>query len=237
MKITIKSLICLAVALSLLVFLRISEASPSAAYSPPSQITVWMYRLSGSGGIQPPPTLCSFGDASFGCTAFAGNSRYAYPYSTNPVTIPIETDYLLDVVPQEMGTYYHPVALQAQAIAARSSPTGTSTKGAPSTTLPNSRLSSPISLKACPQRLSLITPIIPAPAATSTPLNGLSAALLLRATTFPTALPPTMICLPSPNSPPMSGIAPLPEVNPISWQWMILLVRAAMPTPMATDEE
>ncbi|MBX3053129.1 MAG: hypothetical protein KF753_16720 [Caldilineaceae bacterium] len=33
--------------------------------------------------------------------------------------MPIETDYLLDVIPQEMGTNYHPVALQAQAIAAR----------------------------------------------------------------------------------------------------------------------
>lgn len=120
MKLTIQSLIHLAVAFSSLVFLQISEASPSAAYSPPSQITVWMYRLTGAGGIQPPPTLCSSGDASFGCTAFAGDSNHAYPYSTNPVTIPIETDYLLDVVPQEMGTYYHPVALQAQAIAARS---------------------------------------------------------------------------------------------------------------------
>jgi hypothetical protein len=35
------------------------------------------------------------------------------------VAVPIETDYLLDVVPQEMGIYYHPTALQAQAIAAR----------------------------------------------------------------------------------------------------------------------
>lgn len=120
MKLTIKSLIYLAVAFSSLVFLQISEASPSVAYSPPSQITVWMYRLTGAGGIQPPPTLCSSGDASFGCTAFAGDSDHAYPYAANPVTISIETDYLLDVVPQEMGTYYHPIALQAQAIAARS---------------------------------------------------------------------------------------------------------------------
>lgn len=120
MRLTIKSLIYLAIAFGSLVFLQISETSLSAAYSPPSQITVRMYRLTGAGGIQPPPTLCSLGDASFGCTAFAGDSNYAYPYSTNPVVIPIETDYLLDVVPQEMGTYYHPTALQAQAIAARS---------------------------------------------------------------------------------------------------------------------
>jgi hypothetical protein len=64
---------------------------------------------------------CSSDDTSFGCTAFVGDDNHPYPYGTaNPVTIPIETDYLLDVVPQEMGTYYHPTALQAQAIAARS---------------------------------------------------------------------------------------------------------------------
>lgn len=32
----------------------------------------------------------------------------------------METDYLLDVVPQEIGPYYHPIATQAQAIASRS---------------------------------------------------------------------------------------------------------------------
>ncbi len=63
---------------------------------------------------------CSSDDTSFGCTAFVGDDNHPYPYGTaNPVTIPIETDHFLDVVPQEMGTYYHPTALQAQAIAAR----------------------------------------------------------------------------------------------------------------------
>ena len=47
-------------------------------------------------------------------------NRSPYPYPTNPATVPIETDYLLDVVPQEMGPYYHPTAIQALAIAARS---------------------------------------------------------------------------------------------------------------------
>jgi hypothetical protein len=50
-----------------------------------------------------------------------GDYSHPYPYGdTNPVTIPIESDYLLDVVPQELPTYYHPNALQAQAAAARS---------------------------------------------------------------------------------------------------------------------
>ncbi len=76
-----------------------------------------MYRLRGDGGIQPPPTLCSSGDTAYGCTAI---SSQAYPYGTNPATVPIETDYLLDVVPQELPPYYQPIAVQAQAIAARS---------------------------------------------------------------------------------------------------------------------
>ena len=97
-------------------------------YSPPSQIGVWMYWLTASGARREPYTLCASGNTRWGCTAFCDESGYpcersqtlAYPYATNPVTIPIETDYLLDVVPQEMGTYYHLTALQAQAIAARS---------------------------------------------------------------------------------------------------------------------
>jgi hypothetical protein len=97
-------------------------------YSPPSQIGVWMYWLTASGARREPYTLCASGNTRWGCTAFCDESGYpcersqtlSYPYATNPVTILIETDYLLDVVPQEMGTYYHPTALQAQAIAARS---------------------------------------------------------------------------------------------------------------------
>jgi hypothetical protein len=65
--------------------------------------------------------LCSLDDVSYGCTAFAGDEDYDYPYDTNPTTVPIETDYLLDVVPREMGpAAYHATAIQAQAIAARS---------------------------------------------------------------------------------------------------------------------
>jgi hypothetical protein len=65
--------------------------------------------------------FCSPGDTAFGCTAFVGDSNHAYPYGINPVTIPIETDYLLDVVPSEISVEaFHPTAIQAQAIAARS---------------------------------------------------------------------------------------------------------------------
>ena len=47
-------------------------------------------------------------------------SPRAYPYATNPVTIPIETDYLLDVIPREISVAaFHPTSIQAQAIAAR----------------------------------------------------------------------------------------------------------------------
>lgn len=79
-----------------------------------------MYRLL-SGGVST-GILCSSNDISYGCTAFVGDSNHAYPYGTsNPVTIPIETDYLLDVVPSEVSVEaFHPTAIQAQAIAARS---------------------------------------------------------------------------------------------------------------------
>ena len=96
-----------------------SLATPLKAFTPPTNITVRMYRLF-SGGAST-GILCSSNDTSYGCTAFVGDSNHAYPYGAdNPVTIPIETDYLLDVVPREMGTYYHPVAIQSQAIVARS---------------------------------------------------------------------------------------------------------------------
>ena len=85
-----------------------------------------MYRLESSGALWVNPAtgayhLCSSNDTYYGCTAFVGNPSYSYPYGTNPVTIPIETDYLLDVVPQEVSVEaFHPTAIQAQAIAARS---------------------------------------------------------------------------------------------------------------------
>ena len=94
--------------------------APMNSFTPPTIITVRMYRLLSGGGST--GILCSSGDVSYGCTAFVGDSSHAYPYgSNNPVTIPIETDYLLDVVPSEVSVEaFHPIAIQAQAIAARS---------------------------------------------------------------------------------------------------------------------
>lgn len=74
---------------------------------------------------------------TLGCTAFCNNPEgeykencnqgtevYPYPYSSNPVIAPVQTYYLLDVVSQEMSPSPSwmpiPVALRAQAIAARS---------------------------------------------------------------------------------------------------------------------
>ncbi len=91
-----------------------------------SEITVKMYALDpDSGAILDRENPCRFDDPStpqneadtrYGCTA---DPRHPYPYPTNPATVSIEDDYLLDVVPREMGPYYHPLALRAQAIAAR----------------------------------------------------------------------------------------------------------------------
>lgn len=77
-----------------------------------------MYELNSDGSIKD-NTLCIIDppDTNYGCT---WTSASPYPYATNPATVPIETDYLLDVVPQEMGPYYHPTAIQALATAARS---------------------------------------------------------------------------------------------------------------------
>ncbi|WP_347246301.1 SpoIID/LytB domain-containing protein, partial [Thermogutta sp.] len=109
--------------LTLLFWGVISSGSAFASFSPPSNIILRVYRLESSGALWVNPAtgayhLCSSNDTYYGCTAIP---NYAYPYSTNPVTIPIETDYLLDVVPKEVSVEaFHPTAIQAQAIAARS---------------------------------------------------------------------------------------------------------------------
>lgn len=103
------------------------------AYTPPSHVTVKMYRLVSPAEAQQNPllrvreihpsgALCSAQSIVYGCTAFEGNSNYPYPYENdNPVLVAVETDYLLDVVSQEMGSAgFHPNARHAQAIVARS---------------------------------------------------------------------------------------------------------------------
>jgi hypothetical protein len=93
-------------------------------YTPPGLITLAMHRLShpGGGDLGIPCTIAP-PDPKWGCTWFDEDYYQSpvrsYPYATNPVTVSIESDYLLDVVPQEMATYYHPTAIKAQAIVAR----------------------------------------------------------------------------------------------------------------------
>lgn len=113
----------------LLVFLGAGSVFASS-FVPPSQITVRMYRLYDTGAKYQPEQLCSSGNTKYGCTAFCDNygsptceasQVIGYPYGQNPATVPMETDYLLDVVPRELSVEaFHPTAIQAQAIAARS---------------------------------------------------------------------------------------------------------------------
>jgi len=107
--------------------------APTQAEEPYQDIAVKMYPLTESGSIDttdPGHPLCEIDDLTteqneadtrYGCTAYAGDETFRYPYLTNPATVSLEADYLLDVVPREMGPIdHHDLALQAQAIAARS---------------------------------------------------------------------------------------------------------------------
>ena len=85
-----------------------------AAVPPPSQIGLRVMRLTPNGGNSGVPCDVSPDEKSFGCGASG------YPYVTNPITVPIETDYLLNVVPHEMPLSFDVAAIEAQATAARS---------------------------------------------------------------------------------------------------------------------
>lgn len=115
-----------------ILFIDDAKAAPSL-YTSPSYVTVKMYRLVSPedvendeslkvGEIHPSGALCSAQSIVYGCTAFINNVTRPYPYENdNPVLVPVETDYLLDVVSQEMGSAeFHQNARHAQAIAARS---------------------------------------------------------------------------------------------------------------------
>ena len=131
---TTKGLILIAL-LAALVFLQITIATARerASYTLPTNIHVWMYWLDRDGHRREPDyRLCASGDTSWGCTAFCDEPGYPcdfsqilpYPYvhgSNEPATVALETNYLMDVVPQEMDPNHYPnlTALRAQAIAAR----------------------------------------------------------------------------------------------------------------------
>jgi len=63
--------------LSMLVILAPQAiARAPLTYSPPSQISVWMYWLTPSGARREPYTLCASGHTQWGCTAFCNEPGY-----------------------------------------------------------------------------------------------------------------------------------------------------------------
>lgn len=108
--------------LTLLISIIITTPNAFADFTPPFTITIQIYRLEADGSLWLDPVtrrpyLCISGASFYGCSSLQQES---YPYPTNPATIPIETDYLLDVVSAEsMVSAMHATAMQAQAIAAR----------------------------------------------------------------------------------------------------------------------
>jgi len=100
----------------------ISSVAATPLTFPPDTMTVKMYQLNPDNGSST-GKLCNDANnnkTQYGCTAIVNNNDFAYPYASSTPTIPIETDYLLDVVAQEMGPQSHlPQALKVQAIAAR----------------------------------------------------------------------------------------------------------------------
>lgn len=104
----------------IITFLSVSNSNVSALPLPPldTNITIKMFRLQDSGGTTTIPCEFNPPDTSFGCAFY----NFSYPYTSNPINIDVENDYLLDVIAQEMnpGSYPQPAALKAQAIASRS---------------------------------------------------------------------------------------------------------------------
>jgi hypothetical protein len=102
------------------------------AFVASNNIQLEMYRLVAPaagvlnpGAIVMPPENCSLLSArlAYGCTFIENNATYAFPYAQSiSATVAVETDYLLDVVAQELSPeqYDQPIATKALAIAARS---------------------------------------------------------------------------------------------------------------------
>lgn len=106
---------------------------PLLSYTPEPNISIDMYELRGNGFKT--KTQCAPGSKKFGCTAFCNNTEpeygewcksgdpiIPYPYPSSTIIVPVQTYYLLDVLQGEMRLemFPIPVALRAQAIAARS---------------------------------------------------------------------------------------------------------------------
>lgn len=104
------------------------KAAPSPVYPPATHVPVNMYELTRGGEIIP-NRPCSLNNMNWGCTAFCNNfsdvctagPTKPYPYSISSPSVPIESDYLLDVVSHEaFPGRLSAVAVEANAIAARS---------------------------------------------------------------------------------------------------------------------
>jgi hypothetical protein len=107
-----------------------SSAAPLAVPPYPTYVAVQMYQLT-ENGTALPDKPCDAGNRKYGCTIYCNNPdwdvcdhtwSFGYPYAGSTAYPVIETYYLLDVVSQEMNPlqFGEPIALHAQAIAARS---------------------------------------------------------------------------------------------------------------------
>ena len=93
-------------------------------------MSVQFFELNLDGSLPPEGSRipCTLGSTHFGCSAYCSDHGYpvcylparGYPYQGNPISLALEADYLLDVVPQEMNpSAFHSAAIAAQAVAAR----------------------------------------------------------------------------------------------------------------------
>lgn len=114
--------------------IQIAAGSSRATCTSPANIVVRMYRLNSDGSLYKPqgtpfPCATPANQRKWGCTAFDEDhirgvrvTVVSYPYgSTSVPNVAFEGDYLADVVAEElMIDPAHHLALQAQAVAARS---------------------------------------------------------------------------------------------------------------------
>ncbi len=120
-----RSRILLGMLLGLLPLALLQAAAPTPQATFPTMITVEMFDLNDSGN---PVELCSVANENLKTYGCSFDTTREYPYRdaqgrvVNPITISIDDDYLLDVVPRELDPEqgFHPVAVHAQGIAARS---------------------------------------------------------------------------------------------------------------------
>lgn len=103
--------------LVLLLAIEAIKATYTSAFTPPTQITLQMFRLDPATGAKyQPEEWCSNGNIHWGCTAVPNDPQYAYPFSSNPVTVDIDGNdpgdpqhgidynrYLRDVTPVEVA--------------------------------------------------------------------------------------------------------------------------------------